>query len=236
MGRFAGELTKHLRKDFADTMKLLRDPEFQQLLTDYPRAKRQFIIAHETQDTVSSRIEERYGQQPSAEDYLAAFSAFVRNKADEIEALRILISRPEGWNPDALHRRCAHELARKWLRRKNAPPRARGVHRKALADIISMVKHAAREAEPLLTAEERVAAVHRRNPGLSHLHPRTIAVARPHRPPPRRESLHRHRGPQDAARLHQKRRAWPRPQSFRRSAPAAHRAAELFACRMSENL
>ena len=53
-------------------MKLLRNPEFQELLTNYPRAKRQFIIAHETQDTVTSRIEERYGQQPSAEDYLAA--------------------------------------------------------------------------------------------------------------------------------------------------------------------
>ena len=102
VGRFAGELTKNLREDFADTMKLLRNPEFQQLLTDYPRAKRQFIIAHETQDTVTSRVEERYGQQPSAEDYLAAFSAFVQNKADEIEALRILISKPEGWNPDAL--------------------------------------------------------------------------------------------------------------------------------------
>ena len=102
VGKFAAGLAEALRKDFAGTMRLLRDPEFQQLLSEYPRAKRQFYIAHETQDVVSSRVEERYGQQPSAEDYLAAFSAFVQNKADEIEALRILISKPEGWNPDVL--------------------------------------------------------------------------------------------------------------------------------------
>jgi type I restriction enzyme R subunit len=91
VGKFATRLPAALRHDFAGTMKLLRNPEFQQLLTDYHRAKRQFFIAHETQDTVCSRIEERYGQLPSAEDYLAAFSAFVQNKADEIEALRVLI-------------------------------------------------------------------------------------------------------------------------------------------------
>ena len=48
VGRFAGELPKNLRDNFADTMKLLRNPEFQELLTDYPRAKRQFWVAHET--------------------------------------------------------------------------------------------------------------------------------------------------------------------------------------------
>ena len=157
VGRLAGELTVRLRDHFADTMRLLRTPAFQQMLTDYSRAKRQFIIAHETQDTVSSRNVERYGPFPSAEDYLGAFSVFVRNKAGEIEALRILISKPEGWNPDALLtlRRQLNENGydEKTLRRAHER-----VHRKALADLISMVKHAAREAEPLLTAEERVAA------------------------------------------------------------------------------
>ncbi len=157
VGHFAGELTKNVRERFADTMKLLRNSEFQELLLNHPRAKRQFIIAHETQDTVTSRIEERYGQQPTAEDYLAAFSAFVQNKADEIEALRILISKPEGWNPDALFalraRLVENGFDERTLRRAHER-----VYRRALADLISMVKHAAREAEPLLTAEERVTA------------------------------------------------------------------------------
>ena len=157
MSQFAGELAKHLRDKFADTMKLLRNSEFQDLLINYPRAKRVFWVGYEVQDAVTSRLEERYGQQPSAEDYLAAFSAFVQNKADEIEALRILISKPEGWNPDALltlrGKLIENGYDEKTLRRAHER-----VHRKALADLISMVKHAAREAEPLLTAAERVAA------------------------------------------------------------------------------
>ena len=157
MSKFAGELAKNLREKFADTMKLLRNSEFQDLLIHYERAKRVFWVGYEVHDTVTSRLEERYGQQPSAEDYLAAFSAFVQNKAGEIDALRILISKPEGWNPDALltlrGKLIENGYDEKTLRRAHER-----VHRKALADLISMVKHAAREAEPLLTAAERVAA------------------------------------------------------------------------------
>lgn len=157
VGRFAGDLTKNLREKFAETMKLLRNAEFQDLLVNYERAKRQFIVAHETQDTVTSRVEERYGQQPSAEDYLAAFSAFVQNKANEIEALRILISKPEGWNPDALLA-LRRQLVENGYDEKTLRRAHERVYRKALADLISMVKHAANSAAPLLTAEERVQA------------------------------------------------------------------------------
>jgi len=158
VGKFAAGLPEALRKDFTGTMSLLRDPRFQQLLINYPRAKRQFVVAYQTEDDVSSRVEERYGQHPSAQDYLSAFSAFVQNKTDEIEALRILINKPEGWNPDALtelrSKLRENDFDEKTLRRAHEK-----VNRKALADLISMVKHAAREAEPLLTAEERVTAV-----------------------------------------------------------------------------
>ena len=157
VGEFAAGLAEALRKDFAGTMRLLRDPESQQLLSEYPRAKRQFYIAHETQDVVSSRVEERYGHKPSAEDYLAAFSAFVQNKADEIEALRILIRKPEGWNPDVLFALRARIIENGFDERTLRRAHER-VYRKALADLISMVKHAANAATPLLTAEERVQA------------------------------------------------------------------------------
>jgi len=74
-----------------------------------------------------------------------------------VEAIRILLDRPQGWSTEALT-----ELKGKLA---SAPERftvenLQMAHRiryaKALADIISMVKHAAREEEPLLTAEERV--------------------------------------------------------------------------------
>ncbi len=81
----------------------------------------------------------------------------MQNKADEIEALRILISKPEGWNPDALFALRA-KLAENGFDERTCAVRIERVYRKALADIISMVKHAANSAAPLLTAEERVQA------------------------------------------------------------------------------
>jgi type I restriction enzyme R subunit len=45
MGRFAEDLPSTLRADFSGAMKILRDKDFQKLLTEYPRAKRTFIVA-----------------------------------------------------------------------------------------------------------------------------------------------------------------------------------------------
>lgn len=86
------------------------------------------------------------------------FARFVRENPAHIEAVRILLERPADWSTDALK-----ELKHKLL---TAPERftvdvlqkAHQLHyQKALVDIISMVKHAAAEQNPLLTAEERAA-------------------------------------------------------------------------------
>jgi type I restriction enzyme R subunit len=75
-----------------------------------------------------------------------------------VEAIRILLDRPKGWSTQALA-----ELKTKLVAAplRFTVDRLEMAHRlrydKALVDIISMVKHAARNAEPLLTAEERVA-------------------------------------------------------------------------------
>jgi type I restriction enzyme R subunit len=58
MGAFARELAGRLKRDFTGTMALLRKPEFQELLLDYPRAKRTFLIGHEIQDAVRDRLSE----------------------------------------------------------------------------------------------------------------------------------------------------------------------------------
>jgi type I restriction enzyme, R subunit len=154
IGKFAGDLLRSLRENFTEAMKLLRNPKFQNLLVEYPRAKRSFWVSYETQDEVSSRVEERFGEHATASDYLDAFSKFVRKNQDQIAAIKILLERPKDWNPQAL------EQLRQTLRQhdfnetKLKEAHAR-VHHKQLADIISMVKHAAREELPILTAEER---------------------------------------------------------------------------------
>ena len=82
---------------------------------------------------------------------------FVRENPAQVEAIRILLTRPRDWSTKALtelqlklaatpqrftvdHLRKAHELH----------------YHKALIDIISMVKHAANAEQPLYTAGERV--------------------------------------------------------------------------------
>jgi len=159
MARFARELPAHLSTDFTGTMKLLRNKEFQELLQTYPRRPRVFYVTYETEDKVESEwlVRDGAGKEYKPEDYLTAFARFVQENATHIEAIRILLNRPQQWGTDALV-----EL-RKTL--ATAPQRftvesLQRVHavryHKALVDLISMVKHAAREQEPLLTAEERV--------------------------------------------------------------------------------
>jgi type I restriction enzyme R subunit len=140
-------------------MALLRHPDFQNLLLNYPRPLRTFVVAYETEDTVTSQwlIRNGEGKEYRPEDYLAAFSRFVKENPAHIEAIQILLDRPQDWGTRPLNE----------LRQKLAATPQRftldnlqKVHQltydKALVDIISMVKHAAREKEPLLTAEERV--------------------------------------------------------------------------------
>jgi type I restriction enzyme R subunit len=140
-------------------MRVLRDQEFQRLLREYPRPGRTFIIAPGVVDAVSSErlIKGGDGRQYEPEDYLEAFGRFVREEQDEIDALAVLLSRPSDWQPDALASlRDALKKAPEHFTEENLERAHRTAYRKDLIDIISMVKHAARESAPLLTAGERV--------------------------------------------------------------------------------
>jgi type I restriction enzyme, R subunit len=152
IAKFAKDLPKRLKNQFDETMKLLRNPDFQDLLVNYQRAKRSFLVAYEVEDRVSSR--QLFGQFDKPEDYLAAFTKFIRSNRNQLEALRILYKRPQDWNPDALSK------LQKELKTNGFPEKQlKKAHEKVydtLADIISMVKHAADQQAPLLTAEERV--------------------------------------------------------------------------------
>lgn len=158
---YAKNLYAALKKDFAGNMKLLRNPDFQRLLRDYKRKESSFLIAHTVQDQVSSEwlVRGLDGKEYKPEDYLVAFSEFVKAHGSDVDAIAVLLKRPQDWKPDVL----------KSLRNKlaAAPPRFTVQNlqkayeirdKKPLADIISMVKHAANDQSPLLNAGERVDA------------------------------------------------------------------------------
>lgn len=156
IGKFASELRDRVNRDFTATMKLLRDMSFQDLLLNYQRAKRTFLVGYEVEDDVSSEVMIRIGKDyQKPEDYLDSFSRFVKENPEQIEAIRILLERPKEWKTDALN-----ELRNKLTRNDFSEDKLQKAHKlvynKALADIISMVKHAARNDEPIFTAEERV--------------------------------------------------------------------------------
>ncbi|HVL90971.1 MAG TPA: DEAD/DEAH box helicase family protein, partial [Actinomycetota bacterium] len=159
LGAFAQALPTLLASAFTDTMDLLRDEQFQDLLMNYPRPPRMFVVAYEVQDNVSSEwlIRGPSGQEFRPTDYLAAFEKFVADNADTIDAIAILLARPAGWGTDALHQlREALAGAAEQFTEANLQRAYEITHRKSLADIISMVKRAAGRMSDLLTADERV--------------------------------------------------------------------------------
>src|SRR5207237_8415737 len=139
--------------------KLLRNEGFLDLLINYPRPKKTFVIADEVEDVVDSQwlIRGGAGKEYKPEDYLTAFARFVRENPEKIESIQILLNRPKDWGTDALTQ-LRHRLAATPERfTMDNLQKAHAAHYgKALVEIISMVKHAADGLEPLLTAEERV--------------------------------------------------------------------------------
>ena len=162
LAKYTKELPRKLNENFVETMKLLRDKDFQELLMNYPREKKTFVIAYEAEDEVTSQwlIRDGVGNEYKPGDYLEAFSRFVRENPNKIEAIEILLNRPVDWGTDALSElRQNLSKARERFTIENLQKAHQVHYHKALVDIISMVKHAAKEESPLLTAEERVQRV-----------------------------------------------------------------------------
>lgn len=159
LGRYARELPGRLRRDFSGTMQLLRDQAFQDLLVTYPRPVRIFVKAETYEDQVSSAwlVRDATGREHKPEDYLTAFAAFVRENSSTVQAIQILLNRPKGWSTKALGElKSKLSATPQHFTVETLEKAHRLQYKKALVDIISMIKHAVREGEPLLTAEERV--------------------------------------------------------------------------------
>jgi type I restriction enzyme R subunit len=74
-----------------------------------------------------------------------------------------LLSRPSDWRPETLvELRDALKAAPEHFTQENLERAHRATYHKALVDIISMVKRAALDSAPLLTAQERVEAAMQR--------------------------------------------------------------------------
>jgi type I restriction enzyme R subunit len=80
----------------------------------------------------------------------------VQEHEDDIDAIAVLLDRPRDWSTAALTElRLRLRSAPQRFSEKNLRRAYSSMVKKDLADIISMVKRAARNEEPLLTATER---------------------------------------------------------------------------------
>lgn len=156
MEKYASGLQQAIRTDFNNAMELLRNKEFQNLLINYPRAKRTFIKAYEQKDEVTSEYKFRLADKYlKPEDYLESFSKFIRENHNKIEAVKIILDKPKEWRTRVLNDLC-DELVANSYPVKELQKAHEIVSHVSLADVISIVKHAAKEEELVFTAEQRV--------------------------------------------------------------------------------
>lgn len=151
---FAIDLPEKLRSAWASIMKILRDEGFQDLMQNYPRAKQPFLVAETKEDVAESEFIFRSadGKEYKPEEYILAFERCVKENPDHIEALRILLEKPAHFTTKELN-----ELRGKLSKRpeKFTEDNLRKAYHNSLADIIAMVRHAAK-GDPLLSPENRV--------------------------------------------------------------------------------
>lgn len=155
IGGFAANLPQLLKRDFGGTMKTLNNKDFQNLLTNYKRPPATFYVAREAEDTVYSEPVFSVGDKfLKPADYLVAFSDFVKQQKTEIEAMKIVLEKPAGWNTQAL-RDLRKLLLQNHFQEGDLRKAHNLVYHKSLVDIISMIKYADKK-ESLLSINERI--------------------------------------------------------------------------------
>jgi type I restriction enzyme R subunit len=158
ISEFARTLGQRLDKEWEKTIKLLQSETFLDFCEKYPRPPRSFLRANGAEDYVSSRIifRAKDGRELGPQDYLREFEDFVRLNPRHIQALEILLKRPKDFDPKKLKAlREALSILPDNLEDKFTEKNLRRAYNRELADIISMIRHAARGSE-LLTPALRV--------------------------------------------------------------------------------
>jgi type I restriction enzyme R subunit len=158
IAEFAQTLRQRLEKEWEKTMSILKSEMFLDLCDNYPRPKKKFLRANGAKDYVDSKIVFRAkdGRELGPQDYLQEFEKFVRENPEQIDALEILLKRPQDFDTSQLKAlRAALTTNPDSLVDKFTEKNLRRAYNKELADIISIIRHAATGGE-LLTAEQRV--------------------------------------------------------------------------------
>jgi type I restriction enzyme, R subunit len=159
IAEFAQTIHQRLEQHWEQTMGILQSEAFLDLCEKYPQPKKKFIRADGAEDYVSSRIVFRAkdGRELGPDDYLQEFERFVRDNPAHIEALEILLNRPRDFDTRQLAAlKNALKINPDTLVDKFSEKNLRRAYYTELADIISIIRHAATGSE-LLTAEQRVA-------------------------------------------------------------------------------
>ncbi len=156
IGKFAETLPGRIKTDFTAVMKILNNKDFQKLLVAYKRPKPVFYVAHVAEDTVTSEVVFNVGDKYlKPDDYLTAFSEFVKEHRSDIEAMKVVLEKPKGWSTSVL-KELRLLLAQNYFKEKDLRDAHRLVYHKSLVDIISMIKHAYKQETPLLSTNERI--------------------------------------------------------------------------------
>ncbi|MGQ9647336.1 MAG: type I restriction-modification enzyme R subunit C-terminal domain-containing protein [Thermodesulfobacteriota bacterium] len=147
-----------MEKDWEETIKILQSESFLDLCEHYPRPEKKFVRAETAEDEVLSRVVFRAkdGRELGPQDYLKDFETFVKSNPEHIEALEILLRKPKEFDTKKL-KALRDTLATKpdHLVDKFTEKNLRRAYNKELADIISIIRFAAKGGE-LLTVEQRV--------------------------------------------------------------------------------
>ena len=136
----------------------LQEENFLDLCENYQRAHKPFIIAEPAVDIVSSEriFRAKDGSDLKPADYIKEFEKFIRENPEHIEAIEILLNKPKDFHTkefDQLRDKLSHLPDN--LQDKFTEKNLRDAYNQKLADIISIIKHAAC-GEDLLTAESRI--------------------------------------------------------------------------------
>lgn len=155
---FAETLKERLDKKWAETMKIIQSEAFFGMCENYDRPRRTFVIAEPAIDTVTSDVVFRAvdGNQLKPVDYIYLFEKFVKENPEHIDAIEVLLNKPKDFDTDQLKElRAKLASSPDNLVDKFSEPNLRRAYKKDLADIISIIRHAAK-GEELLTVETRV--------------------------------------------------------------------------------
>jgi len=158
VAEFAQSLHQRLEQQWEQTIKTLQSEDFLDFCENYPRPKKKFLRTDTAEDFVISKIifRSKDGRELGPQDYIQEFEKFVKENPEHMEALEILLNRPKDFDASQL------KDLRKTLDRqpddlvdKFTQKNLRRAYNKELADIISIIRHAATGGE-LLTIEQRV--------------------------------------------------------------------------------